>query len=167
MQFAQVGEFESSKSAMNTRAPGVERVDHHLAVDRAGDLDPPVGDLVGRRRDPPVARADLGGLGQEIRQLAGVEPLRAAGRAARAAPATRPERALEVGQERERVGGEDIVSVHAMILASHEWAWGRKALPVAAHAGDPASSNCSSSVEPLSASVELVPPVIVSSTWSK
>ena len=33
----------------------VERVDHHLPVDRAGDLDAPVGDLVGERRDPPVA----------------------------------------------------------------------------------------------------------------
>ena len=53
----------------------VERVDHHLAVDRARDLDAPVGDLVGRRRNAPVAGPDLGRLGQEVGQLAAVEPL--------------------------------------------------------------------------------------------
>jgi hypothetical protein len=34
-----VGAIESSKSAMNTLRAGVQRVDDHLAVDRAGDLD--------------------------------------------------------------------------------------------------------------------------------
>ena len=49
------GEFESSKSAMNTFAPEFQRVDHHLAVDRTGDLDAPIGDVGGDRRDGPIA----------------------------------------------------------------------------------------------------------------
>jgi len=35
---------------------GVQRVDHHLAVDRAGDLRPAVGQVGGRRRDGEVLR---------------------------------------------------------------------------------------------------------------
>ena len=37
---------------------GIERVDDHLAVDRAGDLDPAVEEVGGDRRDLPVAFAD-------------------------------------------------------------------------------------------------------------
>ena len=52
---------------------GIERVDDHLAVDRPGDLDPPVEEIGGDRRHRPVAVADMGRLGQEVRQRAGVE----------------------------------------------------------------------------------------------
>ena len=45
---------------------GVQRVDHHLALGRPGDLDPAVGEVGRRRRDLPVAGADVGGLGQEV-----------------------------------------------------------------------------------------------------
>ena len=55
-----MGERESSKSAMKRPGPGVEGVDHHLAVDRAGDLHPPVlqvgrhrGDAASPPRAPP------------------------------------------------------------------------------------------------------------------
>ena len=51
----------------------VQRIDDHLAVDRAGDLDPAV-EKVGRDRgDLPVAVADRFRLGEKIGQLAGVE----------------------------------------------------------------------------------------------
>ena len=49
---------------------GVERVDHHLAIDRAGDLDAPVLEVGGHRRDLPVRLADRPGLLEEIGQLA-------------------------------------------------------------------------------------------------
>ena len=90
----------------------VERVDHHLAVDRAGDLDATVGDLVRERRDPPVAGAHVGRLLEEVGQLAcgqPAEPLRAA-REELAAPVA--ELALEVGEEGDGVRREDVVDVH-------------------------------------------------------
>ena len=52
---------------------GVERVDDHLAIDRAGDLDAAVEQVGGQRRDGPVGVADVRGLGQEVGLLAGVE----------------------------------------------------------------------------------------------
>ena len=54
---------------------GIERVDDHLAVDRAGDLDAAVQEVGRDRRDLPVALAECSRLGQEIGQLAGVEAL--------------------------------------------------------------------------------------------
>ena len=51
--------------------PGVERVDHHLPLHRAGDLDPAVGEVGGRRSHTPRALANLRGLREEGRQLAG------------------------------------------------------------------------------------------------
>ncbi len=92
--------------------PRVERVDHHLPVDRAGDLDAPVGDLGGERRDPPVASAHVGGLRQEVGELAAgepVEPLRPAREELAPPPA---ELALEVRQEGGRVRGEHVVGLH-------------------------------------------------------
>ena len=96
---------------------GVQGVDHHLSVDRARDLDPPVGDLLRERRDAPVRGAHRRGLGQEVRQLAAREP-RQALRAPREelAPAL-AELALEVGQERRRVGCEDVVDAHRVIFS--------------------------------------------------
>ena len=53
---------------------GVEGVDDHLAVHRAGDLGAAVAEI-GRGRDdaPGKIGADGGGLGQKIREVAGVE----------------------------------------------------------------------------------------------
>ena len=53
--------------------PAVEGVDDHLAVDRAGDFDPAVLEVRGDRRHLPVAGADVGGFGEEVRGFAGVE----------------------------------------------------------------------------------------------
>src|SRR5215467_10412227 len=45
----------------------VQRIDYHLAVGGAGDLDAAVPKVLRDRRYPPVAVADCLGLGQEIR----------------------------------------------------------------------------------------------------
>ena len=50
----------------------VQRVDDHLAVHGAGDLDAAVDEARRRRRTAPVAGADVRGLRQKVRQLAGV-----------------------------------------------------------------------------------------------
>jgi len=52
---------------------GVEGVDHHLPVDRAGDLDPAVAQGFGGLRHGPHAVADSGRLGEEPGPVAGVE----------------------------------------------------------------------------------------------
>ena len=49
------GVLEVGHEALRT---GVERVDHHLAVDRAGDLGAAIDEVGRRRRHPPVAGAD-------------------------------------------------------------------------------------------------------------
>ena len=53
----------------------VERVDHHLAVGRPGDLDTAVEHVLGLRRDRPIRLTQRLGLGQEIGKFAGVEGL--------------------------------------------------------------------------------------------
>src|SRR5438270_256541 len=62
-----------ANTALHLRA-GVEPVDDHLAIDRAGDLDAPIAERRGRRRDAPIAVANRGGLGKEVGTLASVEP---------------------------------------------------------------------------------------------
>ena len=62
----------------------------------------------GDRRDPPLALADVGGLGQEIGQFAGVEralPLKPCGE--QGAPA-RVEAAVERGDEGKRILGQHV-----------------------------------------------------------
>jgi hypothetical protein len=96
----------------------VERVDHHLPVDRPGDLNPTVGDLVGERRDPPVALADGHGLGEEVGQLTAGEPgeaLRAAHEKLRPSVA---KLALEVGQELDRLRRQDVACSHAGVSST-------------------------------------------------
>jgi len=51
----------------------VQRVDDHLAVDGAGDLDAAVEEVARERGDLPVSGADVRGGGEEVRELAGVE----------------------------------------------------------------------------------------------
>ena len=75
IRFSQVGELESSKSAMKTSGAGVQRVDDHLAVDGAGDLHAPVLEIRGNFGHAPRRLADFGGFRRELRQLAGIQPL--------------------------------------------------------------------------------------------
>ncbi len=91
---------------------GVERVDHHLPLDRPGDLDAPVGDLVGKRGNPPVAGADLRRPGQEVRQLAGTEPCRPLVALREQLVAARAKLALEIGEELDRFRREDVARLH-------------------------------------------------------
>jgi hypothetical protein len=59
--------LEIRHEAARTRVQGV---DHHLAAGRSGDLDAPILERVGHRRDPEVLRR-----GHEVERFAGVEPL--------------------------------------------------------------------------------------------
>jgi hypothetical protein len=53
---------------------GVECINHHLSIDRSGDLDATVRQVGGNaRRARPVARTHIRRLGKEIRQLARIE----------------------------------------------------------------------------------------------
>src|SRR5262249_19982398 len=115
---------------------GVERVDHHLAVDRPGDLAAAV-DEVGRRgRDAPVAVADTARLPQERGILAGVETrLPLAPRLEQLHP-PRIGLAVEPADERETFARERVLEDDAHAVAG-------------------SFVNCASSVEPLSASVSL------------
>ncbi len=86
---------------------GIERVDDHLAVDGAGDLDPAIEKVGGDRGDRPVALANGFGFGEKVRQLAGVEvflPSHAPGEQLQA-PAIEP--AVQAGQKRKRFGREN------------------------------------------------------------
>ena len=95
----------------------VERVDHHLPVDRPRDLDAPVGDLLGRRRHAPGARADLGRPGQEVWELAAVESLEPLLTPRQQLDPTRAERALQVVEEAAGLVGEDVSRVdHRVII---------------------------------------------------
>ena len=80
----------------------VQRIDDHLRIDRAGDLDAAVEQ--GRRdvRDPPVAIADGAGVGTEIGQAAAVEEGLAV--AARGQQLLAPwfETAMQAGEEVQR-----------------------------------------------------------------
>ena len=52
---------------------GVERVDDHLAVDRAGDLDPAIPQVIGDGGHGPGGFANFGRLRQKIGQLSGID----------------------------------------------------------------------------------------------
>ena len=82
---SQVGEFGILEIGHEDAGAGIERVDHHLAVGRPGDLDAAVLEIGGDRRHGPFAFADGARLGQEIGQRALVEELLALGPALSAA----------------------------------------------------------------------------------
>ena len=86
----------------------VERVDHHLAVDRPRDLDAALAEVGGRLGDAPVRVADGARLRQEVRQLTGPEPVPALGAGGEQLAAGRIELALEGGDEVERLGRQDL-----------------------------------------------------------
>ena len=53
----------------------IQRIDDHLAVNRAGDLNPAIQQIGRNRRNRPIAFADMLGLGKEIGQFAGIKAL--------------------------------------------------------------------------------------------
>ena len=86
----------------------VERVDHHLGVGRAGDLDAAVLQVGGDRADRPVALADLARVVAEVGKLAAVEALLPVEAPVEQRPPPAVEALVQLEQELERVGGEDI-----------------------------------------------------------
>ncbi len=91
---------------------GVEGIDHHLRLDRPGDLHPPVVQVCRGRCDPPGrVVADRGGLGQEAGELAGVEAALAFGAGSEQLQAARVEGTMQAGHERDGRRGEDLARV--------------------------------------------------------
>jgi hypothetical protein len=88
---------------------GVERVDRHLRVGGAGDLDPPVDQAGGRRRHLPVGFAHRAGLLQEAQVGAGGDRgvPRSTGVEERPPPGL--ELPVQRGEEVERLRGQDLV----------------------------------------------------------
>src|SRR6185312_5547887 len=88
---------------------GVERVDDHLAVDRAGDLDAAILKICGDGRDGPRSLADLAGRGEEVGAFASVDTGLACYACAEELLAARVELAMKRDDEGEGFGGEDAV----------------------------------------------------------
>ena len=84
----------------------IERVDHHLAVGRAGDFYAAVPDVERDRRNPPIALAYSLGLRQEIRFPTAIEPALDLGTAGEEATPLRSEFTLEVRDESDRLRGQ-------------------------------------------------------------
>jgi len=92
---------------MNIRAPELSALITILrSVGRSRDLDAAVQQRLRHRLDRPLALAKLASLGQELRQLAGVQALLplGAGREQLATPGTEPP--LQVVHERDRLRAE-------------------------------------------------------------
>ena len=87
----------------------VQRVDDHLPICGAGDLDAPVLQARrGGRAEPGGVRADVRGLGEEVERLAGIEALLRGLAGDEEGLAGGLEGAVEGGDELERVLGEDL-----------------------------------------------------------
>jgi hypothetical protein len=97
--------------------PGVQGVDDHLAVDRTGDLNPAIEEVLRDRCDGPVAFADMRRLGQEVRQFAGIEALLTLEAQRQETAACRIEAAMQVGQKLEGGRAQDLVKARG--LAPH------------------------------------------------
>ncbi len=88
---------------------GVEGVDDHLAVDRAGNLDAAVLEVSGDGCDGPWGFADLASRGEEVRADSSVKLLLASDTRGEQLLAARVELALKSDDEGEGFGGEDAV----------------------------------------------------------
>ena len=89
---------------------GVQGINHHLALGRAGDLDATIEQVLGRRGHRPRARPNLGGLGQEVGSQTGVELLLAYASTPKQLDATVSEGSHEVGDEGGGFRREDLVT---------------------------------------------------------
>ncbi len=87
--------------------PGVEGVDHHLGVDRTGYLHPAVGQVVGDRVDQPIRIPDLAGLDEEVGALPFVDATLTLPAIGEDLFPLSSEFLLQVGEKRDRLGGED------------------------------------------------------------
>src|SRR5206468_11793087 len=127
---------------------GVERVDHHLAVDGSGDLAAAVAEIGGRLGHSPLGVADVGRPGQEARQPARVELQLPFVPSLEEFAAPGIQLALQARDEVERPAGEDF-----LVGGSEDLHVGERTHTVSFVSR--AFSNWASSVEPLSARVSL------------
>ena len=87
--------------------PGVQRVDHHLALDRAGDLDASIEQVRRSARHHPRRLPNVGGVLEERRANAGVQFGLAVHPATEQRPAMQVEPTVQAGDELQRLGGQD------------------------------------------------------------
>ncbi|KAF1858516.1 hypothetical protein Lal_00015033 [Lupinus albus] len=113
--------LEVGHVAVRTR---VQRVDDHLALDRARDFHTAAFQRLRDRRDLPVAVADVGRLGQEVRTLAGVQAFRAFDAGRQQLLAARLELAAQFRYQRERFRREDLFVAGLDLGADFHSGWG-------------------------------------------
>jgi hypothetical protein len=102
-----VGVFEIGEPDVR---PGVQGVDRHLLLGRTGDLDPPVLQVCRRGSHPPArVVTDLGGLGEEVEASRARYLLTPDPPALEQLVASGTEACLEIGQECERLAGQDVL----------------------------------------------------------
>jgi hypothetical protein len=104
-QFGRVRILEVGHVAVRAR---VQRIDHHLALDRTGDLHAAALQRLRDRGDLPVAVADVLGLRQEVGAFAGIQALGALDAGGQQLLAARLEGAAQLGNEGECLGGQDL-----------------------------------------------------------
>jgi hypothetical protein len=112
----------------------VQRVDHHLALDGAGDLHTPPLERRRQGRDAPLALADGARAGQELRHLTGIDALLALRTGREQRTPVRLEAPMQPGEKRERLGAEDLLEARlerrldAHALRQIEWVHGVAAI---------------------------------------
>ena len=134
-------------------------IDHLPVAGWPRDLDSPVLEIRRHGRDLPVALSYGARLLEEVRELARRDPLLTLRPRLEQLEAPAAELPLERLDEVERLRRQNPGLVRAVENDARAQCGGAHAVIL--------DSNCASSVEPLSASVELSPPVIASSTESK
>ena len=87
--------------------PAIERVDHHLARDGAGDLHPSPLEVGRRGGDLPLGRPNLGGVGEKVGLGAGVERGLSGDAVVEQRLASRVEGRVEIGHEGQRPRGQN------------------------------------------------------------
>ena len=85
----------------------VERVDHHLAIDRPGDFDAPIDQVARDRRDAPFGLAHVGRVLEELRERTGIEIGLALSAVIQQVAAAVLEGAREIGDKAKCGGCED------------------------------------------------------------
>ena len=93
------------------RCAGVERVDHHLRLGRAGDLDATVVEVGRCRGNAPFGSTTLDRVRQEVGHLAAVDASLARRAIREQASAFGIEMAMQLLDERDGAGGEDVVEM--------------------------------------------------------
>ena len=103
-----IGVFEVGHEHAGARIQGV---DHRLAVDRSGDLDPPVHEIRRGCGDDPISLANCRCLGQKIRQPATVELGLHTHPLFQESASAAVEGAMQLGDEPQGLGRQDLIAL--------------------------------------------------------